>query len=110
MPNAGQITAPVNNSDEVLPNQQAVLDLMTIEFQMQRQQFAMQEQKMRFMAQFILIEQQTAAQLRPQRVKPKCPVIELDSSNNKWIIFQDAWIHYKQTTLLTSPIETRNEL
>lgn len=53
------------------------------------------------MAQFIPTEQQTAAQLCPivpNRVKP---VVEADSCDNKWIIFQDTWSLYKQMTSLT---------
>ena len=61
-------------------------------------------------AQFIPTEQETVAQLFSQRVKTERPVIEADSSDNKWIIFPGAWNRYKQTTSLTDTNEIRNEL
>ena len=62
------------------------------------------------MAQFITTEQQTTARLRPQYLKPECLTIEADSSDNKWIIFQDERSRYEQITLLTNPIDIRNVL
>ena len=65
MSNTEQITTPGNNPDEASPNQQAVLDLISIVFQMQQQQLTMQEQMTRLMAQSIPTELKTAAQLYP---------------------------------------------
>ena len=43
-------------------------------------------------------------------MKPSRPVIEADSSDNKWVIFKDAWERYKEMTALNDANEIRNEL
>ncbi|CAE1263626.1 unnamed protein product [Acanthosepion pharaonis] len=48
--------------------------------------------------------------MHPLRVKPERLVTESDTSDNKWIIFRDAWSRYKQIIQLTDPTKTRNEL
>ena len=109
MSNTEQIFVPEYNSDEALLTQQAVLDRMSVIFQMQQQQLAMQELMTRLMTQFIPTKQQTNVQLRPQCVKPEHSMIKADSSD-KWIIFKDAWSRYKQMTSLTDQTEIRNKL
>lgn len=109
MSNTKRNTAHVDNPDRP-PSEQAEINPMSFMLQMQQQQLAMQDQMARLMARLLPAEQNAGTSLRQQRVKPERPVIEADSSDNKWIIFQDAWSRYKQMTLLTDPIETRNEL
>lgn len=60
-----------------------------------------------------LIPQQPSNHLptpHQQRMKPIRPTIEADSSDNKWVIFKDAWQRYKEMAALRNPNEIRNEL
>ena len=49
-------------------------------------------------------------QSRASRTKVTRPSIDVDTSDNRWIIFRDAWTRYKEMANLTSPAEVRNEL
>lgn len=82
---------------------------MALMLQMQQQQLAMQEQMTQLMAKLIP-GQQTQDPSNRQRVKLERPSIEADSSDNKWIIFTDAWTRYKQMAKLDTLVEIRNDL
>lgn len=49
-------------------------------------------------------------QQQQQSVKPTRPVIEADSSDNNWIIFEDSWRRYKEMANLRDATHIRNEL
>lgn len=66
-----QNTTPVNNLNEALPNQLAVLNPTSIVSNATTATFSMQELMTPHMAQFIPTEQQAATQM-----KPVFPVIE----------------------------------
>ena len=72
---------------------------MTLMLQMQQQQLAMQEQMTQMMAKLLPTTQSVESTPR-QRIKPERPTIEADSTDNKWIIFKDAWTRYKQMAKL----------
>lgn len=83
---------------------------MTFVLQMQQQQLALQEHMICLLARLLPDEQNAPTPSRNQRVKPECLVIESDTSDNKWIIFRDAWSCYKEMTQLTDSTEAQNEL
>lgn len=90
--------------------QQTEVDPMTFVLQMQQQQLALQEHMICLLARLLPDEQNAPTPSRNQRVKPECLVIESDTSDNKWIIFRDAWSCYKEMTQLTDSTEAQNEL
>lgn len=82
--------------------------------EMQKQQKAMQEQWTQFMSQVLpTVARNNPPSLTSERnrcSKPDRPKISADCSDNKWIIFTDAWRRYKQMTHLQTIQEIRNEL
>lgn len=101
----------MSNPNEASPKH-AEIDPISFMLQMQQQQqLTMQEQMTNLMARLLPTGQHAPTPLsRHSRVKPERPVIEPDSSDNKWIIFKDAWLRYKEMTQLNDPTEIRNEL
>ena len=103
------------NSADILPNETSEQPEqptpMAIILQLQQQQMAMQEQMTTLMSRLLpTAVNQPPTQTRSQRMKPERPIIDADSSDNKWIIFQDAWNRYKEMTALRNVDEIRNEL
>lgn len=71
----------------------------------------MQEQMTQLMSQFLpntAPHHQPSTQNRCSR--PTRPTITADCTDNKWVIFADAWRRYKEMTKLVDPQEIRNEL
>lgn len=103
----------MSDSEEDLQNQQQAspTDPMELILAIQKQQLTMQEQMTALIGQIIPNPHQ---HVNPdptfRRTKPERPIISADCSDNKWIIFLDAWQRYKQMSKLTDPIEIRNEL
>lgn len=84
---------------------------------MQQQQLQMQQQMADLMARFLPSTTTQAAattselpQHRLPRTKVNRPIIDIDTNDNRWILFCDAWDRYKEMANLTSPDEIRNEL
>ena len=90
-------------------NTESESSAMTLMLQMQQQQLAMQEQMTQMMAKLLPTTQSVESTPR-QRIKPERPTIEADSTDNKWIIFKDAWTRYKQMAKLENVNDIRNEL
>ena len=93
------------------PANQEEPNAMQLMLRMQQQQMEMQQQMAALMTQLIpapgVPNQQTR---RPTRAKLERPTIDADCSDNRWIIFRDAWARYKEMASLTSASEIRNEL
>ena len=88
-------------------------DAMKLIIQMQQQQLAMQEQMAQMMTQIIpknAMQQPNDQESPSRRYKPARPLITSDCTDNKWIIFADAWRRYKVMARLTDPDDIRNEL
>ena len=91
---------------------------MTLMLKMQQQQMDMQQQMAALMTQ-LLPSATSNVEHRPPppppnrppaRAKIERPIIDADCSDNRWIIFRDAWTRYKEMATLTTPAEIRNEL
>lgn len=88
-------------------------DAFQMMLQMQRQQMEMQERMTALMSHIIAPPDTPAPipqQNRPLRAKLERPTIDADCTDNRWIIFRDAWTRYKQMASLTLEAEIRNEL
>ena len=96
------------NTEPLPPAQPTDASALTMMIQLQQQQMAMQQQMATLMSQ--LIPSNAQQKERTARVKPARPTIDADSSDNKWIIFTDAWNRYKEMSKLTDANEIRNEL
>ena len=83
---------------------------MTLILQMQQQQLVMQQQMAQLMTQIVPNNTLPVTINNNRRSKPDRPIITADCTDNKWIIFTDAWKRYKDMTQLTDPNEIRNEL
>jgi len=77
---------------------------------MQQQHVAIQQQITQLISQLAPATLPRTSVPRPpqstQRSKPTRPVIEADCTDNKWVIFKDAWTCYKQMAGLHDPDET----
>jgi hypothetical protein len=91
------------------PDQTPEPSAMTLILNMQQQQLAMQEQMTQLMTKLLPTNHPTESPQR-QLHKPERPTIEADSSDNKWIIFTDAWVRYKDMGKLQDLNDIRNEL
>ena len=80
-----------------------------IMLQMQQQQLEMQKQMTALMAQ---LPQLLPAhnQTSKSRAKLTRPIIDADTTDNRWIIFKDEWQRYKDMAGLTNVNDIRNEL
>jgi len=77
--------------------------------QMQQQQLEMQKQMTALMAQLPkLLPTNTQAAKPPTKLTK--PVIDTDTSDNRWIIFKDEWRPYKDMARLSNTAEIRNEI
>jgi len=88
-------------------------DPFTLILHMQQQQLAMQEQMTELMTHIIPNANAPSPNIPEyinRRSKPDRPTISADCTDNKWIIFADAWRRYKEMTKLTDPTDIRNEL
>ena len=88
-------------------------DPMQLILAMQQQHISMQEQMTNLMSQLLPTTTHPTVSLDSPipRSKPDRPVITAaDCTNNQWIIFLDAWKHYKQMSKLSDPVEIKNEL
>ena len=103
------VPTPSNPSVTTPTTDQSAAALMLM-MQMQRQQLAMQEQMTQLFSKFAPTLQQPNDSQNRQRVKLERPYIEADSSDNKWVIFTDAWTRYKQMAKLEDVSEIRNDL
>lgn len=91
---------------------------MTIMLQMQKQQLEMQKQITNLMTQMmsgthhptLIPTTQQQQPLRTQPVKLNRPTIDAESTDNKWVIFLDAFQRYKEMAKLTGAREIKNEL
>lgn len=87
------------------PDTPSATDLTLVMVQMQQQQIEMQKQMAVLMT-----------QLRPKtpavnsRAKLTRPIIDADTSDNRWVIFKDEWQRYKEMAKLSNPPDIRNEL
>lgn len=98
------------------PNQEE-LNAMQLMLKMQQQQMEIQQQIAGLKMQLIPVSgdhshtlppnQQTRC---PTRAKLEWPTIDADCSDNRWIIFRDAWARCKEMASLTSASKIRNEL
>lgn len=70
-----------------------------IMLQMQRQQLELQQQMTVIMSQ--LIKPNAQENKTARSTKPTRPIIDADSSDNKWIIFKDSWNRYKEMVGIT---------
>ena len=85
----------------------------TMMLQMQQQQMAMQQQITQLLSHLVPVNVATTSPPTTHnhhRSMPTRPIIEADCTDNKWVIFKDAWTRYKQMTSLQNPNEIRNEL
>lgn len=84
----------------------------SIMLQMQQQQLAMQQQITQLISNMNPVAHHTPLNndQNPQRCKPTRPTIEADCTDNKWVIFKDAWTRFKQMARLNNVTEIRNEL
>jgi len=88
------------------PNQ--TLSMM---LQMQQQQMNMQQQITQLLGRLNPASHGPPPHVsQTQSCKPTRPIIEADCTDNKWAIFKDTWLRYKQMARLTGPAEIRNEL
>ena len=101
------------NSTET-PVSPAQPDAIQLMMQMQKQQMDMQEKFTALMSQFLPPAAANVPppppQSRPNRAKLDRPTIDADCTDNRWIIFRDAWNRYKEMASLSSAAEIRNEL
>ena len=111
----------MSNPEDTTPNAppptgtNATAATLAMVLEMQKHQKAMQEQWTQFMSQVlptVALNNQAAPSIneRNRCSKPNRPTISADCSDNKWIIFTDAWRRYKQMTHLQNIQEIRNEL
>ena len=123
---AEQVNQPPHIPGSTNDPNQALTIMLQIQQQQQQQQIALQQQQQHQHQQQIAMQQQITqllshlttpgnanpprTQQHAQRCKPARPVIEADCTDNKWVIFKDAWTRYKQMTRLTEQAEIRNEL
>lgn len=101
-----EITAPSNFIDPTAVTQPTanVTEIMA-------QQTQIQQQLATLMARLTTTPAISNSQQQQQSVnKPSRPVIEADSSDNTWIIFEDSWRRYKDMTNLADATRIRNEL
>ena len=106
MQSQNDITNPVPDTSD----QDTTTTAMSMMLQMQKQQMAMQEQMTQLMSQLLPTTLNLPATEGNRCSKPNRPTISADCTDNKWIIFTDAWKRYKQMAKLQSPQEIRNEL
>lgn len=90
------------------PTQPPSGDPLLLIANMQQQHMAMQQQMAALISQ--LTPSATNSPNRTGRAKLERPTIEADCTDNRWIIFRDAWSRYKEMASLTSATEIRNEL
>lgn len=87
---------------------------LTMMLQMQQQQMAMQQQINQLLSHLTPDTTNPTPpppqQQHVQRSKPIRPTVDADFTDNKWVVFKDAWARYKQMARLTNPDEIRNEL
>jgi hypothetical protein len=84
---------------------------MNMIIHMQQQQIEMQKQMTQLMAK-ILSPTATSVNtdIKASRTKIERPTVDTDCSDNKWVIFEDAWTRYKEMATISKPIDIRNEL
>ena len=84
---------------------------MTMMMEMQQQQMQMQQQMTLLMTRLLDRDAGNAnSAVRTTPLKLERPTIDADSTDNKWIIFKDAWIRYKDMAKLSDIRDIRNEL
>ena len=113
------------NTDTPLPPATDGTPAITLMLQMQQQQqqqiqqqmqqqMAMQQQMVQLMSKLIPPNDENseppAHSTRPNRAKIERPTIDADCTDNRWVIFCDAWNRYKQMSSLSTGEEIRNEL
>jgi len=105
---AGNTPPAIVPSSADVPGQNQTLTMM---LNMQQQQMAMQQQITQLLTQLTPTAPTHNNTPQPsQRNKPSRPIIEADCTDNRWVIFKDAWVRYKQMAKLTDLNEIRNEL
>ena len=103
-------TDSMNDTPDLPPMQMMMLDMQKRQLKMQKQMASLMEK--------IISTTPSTNQLtlppitggRTQPVRLERPAIASDTSDYKWIIFQDAWDRYKEMAKLTSPRDIKNEL
>ena len=88
---------------------------MVMMLQMQQQQVQMQQQMAQMMTRLLEKDTERTAEgsrttARMTPLKLERPSIDADSSDNKWVIFKDAWARYKEMAKLSDARDIRNEL
>lgn len=110
-----QASPPTRTPDDQNDSLGAINDptsTIPLMIQMQQQQMAMQQQITQLLTHItpVNVPASPLPATNNQRSKPTRPIIEADCTDNKWVIFKDAWTRYKQMTRLQEPNDIRNEL
>ena len=84
-------------------------DPMTLFVQLQQQQLLMQQQMTQMMAHLMQPPAGNSGSAG-RRSRIDRPVLTADCSDNKWIVFTDAWCRYKEMSGLVDPDAIRHEL